>query len=381
MNYGESNSAHDQIKVMLVDDSAVVRGMISRIIEADPRIKVVNSVANGEMAVNSVEKYAPDILLLDIEMPVMDGITALPQILKKSPKTKVIMCSTLTEKGASISMKAMALGATEYLCKPSSVSGSGASSDFSQKLLDLVLTIGGASRIPVATQLKEEKQRNPSSTSAQLNIPKSSEHNTTTTKPVITTSNRIITKPECIAIGSSTGGPKALFSVISDFKRVNLPIALTQHMPATFTKILAQHIESQTGVKAVEAEDGMDFSKSVVHVAPGGFHMLFEKTGMGVKIRLNDGAPENFCKPAVDPMFRSLCNIYGGKIMGIILTGMGHDGLEGGKLLVSKGGALVAQDEATSVVWGMPGAVANAGICNAVLPLDQIGKWVTDRLG
>ncbi|NCC22453.1 MAG: chemotaxis response regulator protein-glutamate methylesterase [Alphaproteobacteria bacterium] len=362
---------------MLVDDSAVVRGLISRALESEPQIEVVSSVQNGEMAVNAIARIKPDIVILDIEMPVMDGITALPKLLKSYPPAKVIMCSTLTEKGAAVSMKAMALGATEYICKPSSTREAGSGSNFQADLIRLVRSIGGVTGTSHA--IRSDKTAPPRAPAERVSAPPPAIRDSASIR-LLDDPRAWSGKPTCIAIGSSTGGPKALFDVIAHFKGFDVPIALTQHMPPTFTKILAQHIEGQTGVPAIEAENGTPFIAGRVHVAPGGFHMEFEQKGSGTVIRLNDGPPENYCKPSVDPMFRSLIKLYGRKILGVILTGMGHDGLEGSRLLIAEGGRLVAQDEATSVVWGMPGAVASAGLCTAVLPLDKIGPWVRNKV-
>lgn len=191
------------------------------------------------------------------------------------------------------------------------------------------------------------------------------------------------TKPryKVIAIGSSTGGPQALFKVLNDLKEASLPIVITQHMPPTFTSMLAQHINRNTPFHAQEAEDGMILENGQIYVAPGGKHMAFEKDKMQIKITLNDGPAENFCKPAVDVMFRSLVKLFGGNILGVILTGMGYDGARSSQLLVDHGGVLIAQDEATSVVWGMPGAVAKAGLCHAVLPVEKIGNKMNAFLG
>ena len=183
-------------------------------------------------------------------------------------------------------------------------------------------------------------------------------------------------KPAIVAIGSSTGGPQALFKVLKHFSGFDVPIVITQHMPATFTKILADHIGQQTGIPAHEGEDGMPVEKGHIYVAPGGKHMLFEQKVTGLQIKLDDGPPENFCKPSVEPMFRSVIDVFGNKVYGLILTGMGNDGIGAGKLLNDGGGHLVAQDKATSVVWGMPGAVAKAGYCTFVLPLNEIGPHI-----
>lgn len=359
----------DKITVMLVDNSSVIRRAISMMLEKDPTIEIVGSVPDGQTAISAASRKKPDIIILDVEMPVMDGLKALPEILKSSPDSKVIMCSSLTEKGADITIKAMSLGAVECLVKPSNASGMGDDSPFKKKLLELVTSLGG-----------KPAQDSQSSTSTNfattgIIVPRTTQI-TLRNDPLDYTG-----KPDILAIGSSTGGPKALFQTLNDIGQLNVPIVITQHMPATFTKILAEHITQNTGLQAAEGEDGMIVQPGKVYVAPGGKHMLFQKEGLNLKIVLNDGPPENFCKPAVDPMMRSLIDIYGKKVLLVILTGMGHDGLQGGQLLIEKGGRLIAQDQETSVVWGMPGAVANAGICSAVLPIDRIGGWVRKACG
>lgn len=369
------------VRVMLVDDSAVIRGVISRILENDPDIKVVHSSHNGEVAVNSIARVMPEVVLLDIEMPVMDGITALPQLLKNYPKAKVIMCSTLTEKGAKVSMKALQLGATEYICKPSSTRDNATMEDFKISLLAIVKSVAQSMGHKFSTQ-----RTAPSAATSSADMAQSS----TTAAPRPLTGDKSFKlrdaslgwqgKPSVLAIGSSTGGPKALFKVSESLKGLDIPIVITQHMPPTFTKILAQHIEQHSGVKCYEGETGMKIETGNVYIAPGGYHMLFEKDENGLCIALNEEPPENFCRPSVDPMMRSLIEIYGKKILAVILTGMGADGLKSCRTLVETGGVVVAQDEASSIVWGMPGAVAMDGICTQVLPLDQVGPWVRKRI-
>ena len=359
---------NSRISVMLVDDSAVIRGALTKLLEEDSSIDIVSSVSNGEIALNALDRHRPDIIILDIEMPVMDGITALPQILKKSPTTKVIMFSTLTEKGADITLKALSLGAVECMVKPAAGDAK-PGGPFQKQLLSLLHNLTGKGKEPrmsasSAIDTKAATDEKPSLLSPNAPI------------KLYNGIGQHTGKPDLIAIGSSTGGPQALFTVIKSFGQLDVPIVLTQHMPATFTKILANHINNHTGLPAVEGEDGMKLVPGRVHVAPGGKHMLLRRSGLNVTIELNDGPMENFCKPAVDPMFRSAVDVYGKKILGVILTGMGNDGLKGGQIMVEKGGRLIAQDQATSVVWGMPGAVAKAGICSAVLPLNDIGPWV-----
>ncbi|MEM6780251.1 MAG: chemotaxis response regulator protein-glutamate methylesterase [Pseudomonadota bacterium] len=348
-----SDQTDSTIKIMLVDDSAVVRGMLSRVLSSEPDFEIIKSVTDGEQALKAVETLSPDIILLDVEMPVMDGMTALPQLLEKAPNSKIVMCSTLTVRNASITLEALRIGATECIGKPTKPEDIKPGGDFQQSLVGIIRGLG-----PSKTETTEPEK---STSSIKLN----------------TNVAAYTGKPSIIAIGSSTGGPQALFEVVSHFKDLDIPMILTQHMPATFTKILAQHISNNTGVTSIEAEQDMVIENGILYVAPGGYHMIVKKNADGALVaHIDDSPPINFCKPAVDPMFESAIDIFGNKVLGVILTGMGHDGLDSSKTLIKKGGRLIAQDEETSVVWGMPGAVANAGLCTEVLPLNQIGPWV-----
>ncbi len=354
---------NNTIDVMIVDDSAVVRGFLTRILESDPAIKVTYSAHNGQMAVNALDNHHPAIILLDIEMPVMDGLTAIPLLLAKRSDVKIIMCSTLTTHNAAVTLQAMELGAVDCIGKPSTSSEISGDS-FKDILLNKVRSIGDLS-FKKSSKRFEPSSEKKAATNIHPHLPK--------VVKLRAPHEGFNGKPQILAIGSSTGGPNALFKVISHFKNFDIPIVLTQHMPATFTRILAEHISKHTGVPAVEGENGMKLENGRVHVAPGGFHMLITPERM---IRLDDGPMENFCKPAVDPMLRSLLPLFGDKILTVILTGMGQDGLKGSREVVERGGRIVAQDEATSVVWGMPGAVALDGLCSSVLPLDDVGPYV-----
>lgn len=355
----------NQIHIMLVDDSAVIRGALTRLLETSPVMKVVKSVADGNAAILAARTRKPHVVILDIEMPIMDGITALPKILEASPDTKVIMFSSLTEKGATVTLEALKLGAVECLVKPSSAQEVGEGSPFQKQLLALI------------EGLTPEYKRRPAENQTSATL-------TPAQKPSLISGTFSLYddklsfkgKPSILAIGSSTGGPQALFNVLKHCAGFDIPIIITQHMPATFTKILAEHIGQQTGVKTQEAQDGMPIEPGQIYVAPGGVHMIFEMSGTQLVAKLDDSPPVNFCKPAVDPMLDSIIGIYGQKVLGVILTGMGYDGREACKRLVQANGRLIAQDEETSVVWGMPGAVAQANICSAVLPLNDIGPWI-----
>ncbi|MBP2228478.1 two-component system chemotaxis response regulator CheB [Azospirillum agricola] len=357
---------------MVVDDSAVIRGLLTRALEGDADIRVVTSVGDGQMAVNSLQRNSIDVIVLDIEMPVMDGLTAIPKLLAVAPQVKIIMASTLTLRGADVSIRCLSAGAADYIPKPTSTREIGGAEDFKRELVSKVKALGAAARRAGSRTRGEIRPLSPAP------LPLSAlkrEVGPITTRPAPV---GLQVKPDVIAIGSSTGGPQALFEVLSHMKGgVTQPILITQHMPATFTTILAEHITRQCGINAQEAKDGEPVVPNRCYIAPGDFHMLVaQRAGVNV-ISLTKDPPENFCRPAVDPMMRSILKAYGGrKILACILTGMGQDGLKGCTDVVNGGGTLIAQDEASSVVWGMPGAVAQAGICQSILPLKEIGPYI-----
>lgn len=370
--FASSGSSGGAIQVMVVDDSAVVRGLETRMLEEDSNIRVVASVGNGQMALQSLDRHDIDVIVLDIEMPVMDGLTALPQLLKKKPDVKVIMASTLTLKNAEVSLKALQMGASEYISKPTTSRELSGGADFRRELVDKVKALAGARRKALGrsapTARTPDEERKPFSSAL---TPRSS--------GPVTLRQASADRPDIIAIGSSTGGPQALFTVFGDLRKMgwpSQPIIVTQHMPATFTTILAGHVERVAGVPAKEAQDGDVLKGGQIYIAPGDFHMVLESRGMEKVLRLNQDSPENFCRPAVDPMFRSVAKLYGRRALAVVLTGMGADGAKGGKVIVEAGGTVIAQDEASSVVWGMPGATAQSGVCAAVLPLTEIAAYL-----
>ncbi len=398
------DEAAEIYRVMVVDDSAFIRGAIARAIEGDPSLRIITSVSNGEQAIRALIREPVDVIVLDIEMPVMDGLTALPKLKDIDGAVQVIMASTLTQKNAEISLKAMSLGATDYIPKPSSSHEVMGADEFRRELVEKVKALGALARRsgvrePTKGQLAAPSPAKPasggavSSAQAPLRAPAGAPQaaprprRVEVARPVVTFgpgANREIVlrkepinKPEVIAIGSSTGGPQALFKVIKDIGNgLPQPIVITQHMPASFTAILAEHIARQCGVNCSEARDGEVLVSGHFYIAPGDNHMLIEGKGNGPTVRLAKDPPENFCRPAVDPMLRSLSTIYGRNMLVVILTGMGQDGMKGSDVVVKAGGSVIAQDEATSVVWGMPGAVALAGLCSAVLPIAEIGGFV-----
>ncbi len=351
-------------RVVIIEDSAVIRGMEARWLSEDPNFEVVARYANGKIAVDRIHEVDAEIAILDIEMPEMDGLTALPLLLKKVPDLKIIMASTLTVRNADISMQALSLGAVDYVPKPETVRGVSESSGFRQELLDKLKVLGEAAR----------KSGRPGRGRFVAQPRKSAGHVVNGNQSLQKASAH---KPTILAIGSSTGGPQALMKLFTGLRgKINCPIVITQHMPPMFTSIMAEHLHKVSGLPAKEAQDREVIRSGTIYIAPGDYHMTINKSGTQTVINLNQDAPENFCRPAVDPMFRSLAKSYGSRALCVVLTGMGSDGQKGGEHIVKAGGTIIAQDEASSVVWGMPGAVATAGLCSAILPLDKIGQAV-----
>ncbi len=355
---------------MVVDDSVVIRGMISRWIGAEPDMEVSASLRTGLDAVNQIERIKPDVAVLDIEMPELDGISALPQLLAKKRDLVIIMASTLTRRNAEISFKALSLGASDYIPKPESTREATAAETFHHDLIQKIRHLGARAR------RRASPAASPALAPAPDRIREVLPHPVAAPAPQLQLARRSFSMlaPRVLLIGSSTGGPQALMALVADIGPVidRFPVLITQHMPPTFTTILAEHLARASRRPAHEAVDGEMVKPGRIYLAPGGRHMRVVRHGVDAAIALDDGPPVNFCKPAVDPLFNSAIDVWQGSIMSVILTGMGSDGMRGGKEIVAAGGSVIAQDEATSVVWGMPGAAANAGICAAVLPLNQI---------
>jgi two-component system, chemotaxis family, protein-glutamate methylesterase/glutaminase len=341
---------------MVCDDSLAIRGAIARMLEADAEIHVVARVSNGQAALDELKRTPADVLVLDIEMPVMDGMTALPLLLRADPGLRIIMASTLTTRGADIALRALRMGAVDYLPKPSSID---AVNDQAFRR-ELVEKVKGLARL---RRRAAQPARAPAATVAVKLRPAAA------------------MPPKLLAVGSSTGGPQALFALVQGLGRtLKVPGVLTQHMPPTFTPILAQHITKLGGLPCTEAEDGEPLVAGRLYLAPGDRHLLVETTRGALRARLSSDPPENFCRPSVDPMLRSAAAACEGRVLVAMLTGMGQDGLAGTRRVIEAGGTAVAQDEATSVVWGMPGAVAQAGLCHAVLPLPRIAAKLLELL-
>jgi two-component system chemotaxis response regulator CheB len=371
-----SAPAGGPIRVLVVDDSSVIRGVVSRWIEASSETVLAGLAVNGADAVRRASLLKPDIIVLDIEMPEMDGLAALPLLLKSCPQARIIMASTLTRRNAEISLKALSLGASDYVPKPTAMNGTDAAEDFKRELFNRILGLGRRARAPGATlRATGGGVPSPSDTSRPGGQPGG----------VAGRSTYRLQKPsllpaQILAIGSSTGGPQALTRVISSIAAdVTVPVLVTQHMPPAFTSILAESLARASGLTCLEAEAGMMLERRCVYVAPGDYHMTIR--GRAGPIELSQGPAENFCRPAVDPMMRSVAAAYGPHALGVILTGMGSDGREGARAIVVAGGTIIAQDEDSSVVWGMPGAVANAGLAAAIVPLDGVAAEIKKHLG
>lgn len=343
--------------MLVVDDSAIVRGLLTRQLSAEPGIEVVGSAPEGVAALRELGRRQIDVVLLDIEMPGMDGMTALPLILAAHPQVKVVMASTLTRRNAEISLRALHLGAADYIAKPQGPLG--AAEAFRQELIAKVKALA------------------PRRAARGVTAP-----NPAPAPPPAAAPRRASVSPSVLAIGASTGGPPALLKLFEGLKgAVQQPIFLTQHMPATFTTLLAEQLSRAGDRPCEEGRDGEPVKPGRCYIAPGGYHMTVAKTEGGAVIRLDQNPPENFCRPAVDPMFRSLAEVYGAGVLGLILTGMGADGAKGCQALHAAGARFAVQDEATSVVWGMPGAAAATGLTERILPLPEIAPWLRRALG
>lgn len=356
-----ASSPNDEpIRVMVCDDSAVIRGAVTRMLEADPAIRVVSRPANGQAALEELRRQAVDIIILDIEMPVMNGLTALPLLLAAEPSLRVIMASTLTTRGADIAWRALRMGAADYIPKPSTAAIQDDS--FRRELLAKVRGLARLRRAPppliaVGT-------------------------GSASCSPGIALRPAARVRPDLLAIGSSTGGPQALFTLVHSLGRnLPVPVVLTQHMPRSFTPILADHLARLGGMPCAEARDGERLEAGHIYLAPGDQHFCIDHIAAGLQARLSAAPAENFCRPSVDPMLRSATLACGGRVLMVMLTGMGHDGLASTRDLIEAGGTAIAQDEATSIVWGMPGAIAQSGLCHAVLPLPGIAAKLHQLLG
>jgi two-component system chemotaxis response regulator CheB len=377
----ETTRAADAVRVMVVDDAVVPRGMMVRWINAEPDLKVVAALHNGREAIEHLERTAPDVVLLDIDMPEIDGITALPRLLEMRRDLVVLMVSTLTRRNAEISLRALALGALDYLTKPETNRDLTGSLTFRRDLIDKIRALCSGRRPRIGSFAAETVQvpipryRLPLTGPSPSIVPEAAE---TDRGPhhALRPFSRVA--PKALVIGSSTGGPRAVSDVIGALGPVIdlAPVLITQHMPPKFTAIFADHLARTNDLCVREAEHGEPVYPGRVYVAPGGRHMRVVRVGADTRIVLDDGHLINFCKPAVDPLFSSAAAVWGPATLALVLTGMGSDGLHGAADVVAAGGSVIAQDRESSVVWGMPGAVANAGLCSAILPVEQLAARI-----
>ncbi len=381
-------SGQGPIRVMVVDDAVVVRGLLTRWIEAEDGLQIVGSMRSGREAIEQLERANPDVVILDVDMPDTDGITALPRLLEKKRDLVVIMASTLTRRNAEISLRALALGASDYIPKPESTREITTSASFRRELIEKIKALGSrrkraaaAAPAPAASATARTFERPEEAALRRVPsppiAPAPQEHGALKLRPLP------MIPPRVLLIGASTGGPQALNRCLAQLTSVIdlAPVLVVQHMPPTFTTILAEHLSRAVGRPAHEAIDGEEVRAGQIYIAPGGRHMRVVRRDGNPTIALDDGPLINFCKPAVDSLFDSAAEIWGAKNLAIVLTGMGSDGTRGAAKLTAAGGTVIAQDEETSVVWGMPGSVAAAGLCSAVLPLDLIAPKVVRLFG
>ena len=361
---------------MIVDDAVVPRSIMARWVDAEPDMKVAGSLRTGREALENLEANDPDVVLLDVEMPELDGLAALPLLLSKKRDLVVIMVSTLTRRSAELSLRALALGATDYVPKPETSYETMTSAAFRGELIEKVRGLGrkrvAARKLTPAPEQKPPRGQAPVLHRAPSVTTRRADSNEISLRPFA------IAMPRALLIGSSTGGPQALSTLLEKLPEAidHAPVLITQHMPPTFTAVLAEHLSRASGRGAHEAEHGEPVLAGGIYLAPGARHMRVVRDGEGIKIALGDDPPVNFCRPAVDPLFSSAAEVWGPAVLGLVLTGMGNDGTRGAADIVAGGGSVIAQDEATSVVWGMPRSVAQAGFCSAVLPLNQIAPKI-----
>jgi two-component system chemotaxis response regulator CheB len=331
-----------RIRVLVVDDSVVIRRLVTHALEQDPLLEVIGAAANGVMALDRIAKLNPDVVTLDIEMPEMDGLEALRHIRRDFPAVRVIMFSTLAERGAAATMDALTRGADDYVTK--------ASNDGS---LDRSMARLREELVPKIRQFFHPAEQS--------------------AVPVLPRTEVAGMRREALVIGVSTGGPAALGSILPELPAdFPLPVLVVQHMPPIFTRFLAERLDATCRLPVEEAIQGEPVAKGRIVIAPGDFHLRIAAAGAGARICLDQSVPQNSCRPAVDALFASAGEVYGGGVIAVILTGMGQDGLRGASILKARGAAVLAQDEASSVVWGMPGAVVKAALADHVLPLDQV---------
>ncbi|MGL4973827.1 MAG: chemotaxis-specific protein-glutamate methyltransferase CheB [Bosea sp. (in: a-proteobacteria)] len=349
-------------RVLVVDDSVVVRGLFSRWLADAEGLEVIGTAGNGLQAIEAVSRLSPDIVVLDLDMPEMDGLTALPLLLKADPKLSIVVASTLTERNARLSMQCLALGAIDVLGKPSTNRDLTLSVEFRQELVRKLQGLESARPRALAPARSIAPEQLGSATAGQSGLVRD-------LRPYVTG------EPRFLLIGASTGGPRAVAKVLGDIGGMlkNLTTLVVQHMPPVFTASFASQIATHTGTPAREPHDGERLVPGNIYIAPGGRHFGIARQQGHPVARICDGPPVRFCRPAVDVLFNDAASLLGTTAIAVVLTGMGADGTDGARSLRAAGCAVIAQDEASSVVWGMPGSVAKAGLASLVMPANEIG--------
>ncbi|MCU7727142.1 chemotaxis response regulator protein-glutamate methylesterase [Actinoplanes sp. KI2] len=382
------------ISVLVVDDSVVVRRLIVDALGGAADIQVVGTASNGLLAQAKIDQLKPDVITMDIEMPQMDGITAVKELRKRHKQIPVIMFSTLSAAGASATLEALAAGATDYVTKPSNVgSVSESIAAVREQLVPKIHALGGRRRStglagapPARPGAAPARPLRPGVAPPRAGLPTSGPGRPGAVPagpPAAAARAKRAPggKVDILAIGASTGGPDALTKVLTSIPAdLPVPIVITQHMPPVFTKMFAERLDRSTALHVVEATDGMELTPGWAYIAPGDSHLVLHRRGTATLTQLSGAPPENSCRPAVDVMFRSVASLYGASAFATVLTGMGQDGRGGAKVLRDAGAEILAQDEATSVVWGMPGAVVSAGLADEILPLERIASFLVNRV-
>jgi two-component system chemotaxis response regulator CheB len=354
-------TATTRIRVLIVDDSAVMRSLLRSVLLSDPGLEVAGTAADGASALEILRLQHPDLIVLDVEMPVMDGLVTLRELRARNHTMPVIMCSSLTQRGARVTIEALASGASDYVAKPSGQAGrESAIRALAQELIPRIRALTGHLQArPAAAAAPRTVLPMPPAPPPALQMP---------------------AKPLVLAIGVSTGGPAALDVLLPELPAgFPLPVLIVQHMPEVFTRLLAERLSRRCGLRVAEAAEGMPTTAGCIYIARGNWHMEAlpaARPGAPATIHLTQDPPENHCRPAVDTLFRSTARVYGSGVLAVVLTGMGYDGLAGARNIREQGGSVLAQDQATSTVWGMPGAVAQAGLAYKVLPLAAIAPEI-----
>lgn len=382
-----------KIRVLLVDDSAVIRRLLTDVLSGDPTLEIVGGAPNGRVALEQLPVLKPDLVVLDVEMPEMDGLETLTEIRKRQPRLPVIMFSSLTERGAIVTLEALALGANDYVTKPSNTGNMlAALQRVREELIPRIKTFCRHLLDPAPTPLQPTERLvgfKPFATSGSSSgVPSPAPVPIPATPPFPTTDRFTTTTPssprqriEVVAVGVSTGGPNALAAILSQFPaQFPAPVLVVQHMPALFTRLLAERLAAQSALSVAEGADGEDLAPGLVRLAPGGLHMTVERRGTRVRIRLDQSEPENSCRPAANVLFQSVAEAYGGGALAVVLTGMGNDGLRGCEAIRKAGGQILVQDEASSVVWSMPGCVARAGLADGEIALPRLAGEILRRV-